>query len=1166
MKLVEGQIRLSASDYSNFLACRHLTRLEIAAAHGLTEEPHIKDLGFAALVKRGQEHEKQVLQQFRDQGLNVATITNPFEDFERAVVETELALAGYVDVIYQAALRREDRIGFPDFLVRAGLLGGDEGYEVVDAKLARSAKARAVLQATFYSRLLTEATGIQPVRLHLALGNRQLASFDFDDYAAYERQIDRLLREFTAVDVSFPPSDTYPDPVEHCAICRWRVMCVRRRRDDDDLSLIAGITSSQRKALKEASIETRRGFAGLDRVPDLPRVGKGSLAKAQAQARIQVEGEDVSAPRWELVDPEREDGQLVPDRGLLALPEPAEGDLFFDIEGSRFYSEDGKEFGLQYLFGLIDSGTLDDRGAPRYLPFWGFDRAGERRAFEELMDFLTTHLDRYPQAHIYHYNHYEPTAVEHLSELHTTREDVLRRLMGRFATREDDIDDLLRRRIFVDLYRVVRQGIRASVESYSIKRLEPFIGYQRQVELEEVNERIVGFEMSLDEGTAEADSDIRAVVQGYNEDDCRATLALRDWLEARRRDLADQLDVELPRPVPLEPPEDSAAPEVRELREALLTGVPQEVTEWTDEQSARALMAELLEYHRREAKPLWWRYFHLKGLNDDELMRERDAIAGLVFREQVGTEARSTLDLYAFPPQEHSLDKGDGVEDPIGGTKFAIWALDEAEGTLTLKRGPKAREAPHPTALIPSETVYRTDAQRESLRELAQRVIEAEEGAWPRDPAFDLLLRRRPNADEQTAGPLVSDGEEGLDAARRLALALDHSCLPIQGPPGTGKTYTGASQIVTLVGAGKRVGITAMSHAVISNMLDEVVRLAKERASVRIGQRAARDEESVSYHVAGTDFHFTSNPDALAALEDHAVDIIGGTSWLWSRPEFKGTIDVLVVDEAGQMSLADVLACSRAANGLILLGDPLQLAHPSQGWHPPIVPSSALDHVLGEAATMPDDRGLFIQRTRRMHPAITAFTSEVFYDKRLTGLRGLERQEVIGDGPFAGSGIRVVDVHHQGNANSAPEEAAMVGRIVRHLLRCRWRNRDGDQAMILPDDILVVTPFNAQIRQITEALRALGLAGIRVGTVDKFQGRQAPVVVYSMASSSSEDAPRGMEFLYDLHRLNVATSRALCLAIVVGSPELVRVFAKTPRQMHLANALCRLREFAENKI
>ncbi len=274
----------------------------------------------------------------------------------------------------------------------------------------------------------------------------------------------------------------------------------QQRWDDDDLSLIAGITARQRKVLKQSGIATRRGFAGLEEVPRFDRVNRQSMTKTHAQARLQVEGGDAKRILWEFVEPERaEDGNLAANRGLTALPPPSPGDLFFDIEGARYYSEDGKEYGLQYLFGIVDIADPDDDGRPRYHSFWSFDRRDEKRAFEEVVDFIVERRERHPGLHVYHYNHYEPTALDHLSELHETREEVIGRLMGRFATREAEVDDLLRGRVFVDLYRIIRQGIRASVESYSLKRLEPLFGFDRQVELKDVNERMVEFEVALDD-------------------------------------------------------------------------------------------------------------------------------------------------------------------------------------------------------------------------------------------------------------------------------------------------------------------------------------------------------------------------------------------------------------------------------------------------------------------------------------------------------------------------------------------------------------------------------------------------------------------------------------------------------------------------------------------
>ena len=429
-------------------------------------------------------------------------------------------------------------------------------------------------------------------------------------------------------------------------------------------------------------------------------------------------------------------------------------------------------------------------------------------------------------------------------------------------------------------------------------------------------------------------------------------------------------------------------------------------------------------------------------------------------------------------------------------------------------------------------------------------------------PRFDLLLRRPPNiaGDE----PLRLPGEAGAEAGRRLAPKLDRSYLPIQGPPGTGKTYTGALQIVELVaGHGRKVGVTAMSHAVIANLLDAAQREAESAGvTLRIGQKPDSDQRHVSRAAADQDHVFSTNPQALESIEDGEIDVLGGTTWLWAREDFRESVDVLIVDEASQMSLANVLSVCHAATNVVLLGDPQQLAQPSQAAHPPGADASALGHVLGEHATMPPDRGLFIERTRRMHPDVCGFTSEVFYEGRLRPIDGLERQLVIGEGELSGTGLRVVPVDHEGNANDSPEEAEVVAEIVGELLGRSWRDREGKRRKIGADEVLVVTPFNAQIREIEDSLEHGRISEIRVGTVDKFQGQEAPVVIYSMASSSAEEAPRGIEFLYDLHRLNVATSRARCLAILVASPDLIRVFCSTPRQMVLANALCRFWERA----
>ncbi len=1164
MRVVSGAIRHSASDLASFLACRHLSRLDLAHARGRVDPPVFSDLGMDALAERGERHEAEVLQGFRDRGWGVADLRIPDGDHAANSKATSETLATGVEVVYQGTLLVDDQLGRPDFLVRADLLATEDGrertstdrptYEVVDAKLARSAKARAVLQTAFYSRLLAAVLGTEPEYMYLALGTKEFLTLRVADYAAYERQVDALLREALASDTGvFPPQDTYPEPVEHCSMCRWRGRCIQQRRTDDDLSLVAGMTSRQRKALKDSGIPTRRAFAALKELPRLEHVGHESLARAQAQAQIQVRGEDEGRILWEFLAPEREeDGSLTPDRGLLALPEPAEGDLFFDIEGARYYSEDGKEFGLQYLFGIIDASERDADGSPAYHAFWAFDRNSERQAFEDVVDFIEKRMEKSPGLHVYHYNHYEPTSLDHLSELHETREEIMGRLMGRFATREDEIDDLLRRRVFVDLYRVVRQGIRASVENYSIKRLEPLYGYRRDVELDEVNERLVTFELQLDAGAARDEGESRRIIQGYNEDDCRSTLGLRDWLEARRADLARELGEHVSRPAPPEPPEERTDPEVAALREVLLAGVPAE--DRSPEHEARALMADLLEWHRRDAKPAWWRFFRLHDLTDEELIGEPDAVSGLELVGNMGEIKRSYIVRYRFPPQEHPFSEGARAEDPRTGKPWEILSVDEASGFIDLKRGFN-NASPHPKVLIEGQP-YSTKDHRVRLRELAARTS-VQAGPWEPGPELDLLLGRQPNVDREAKGSLRRAAEDASEAGRRIALALRDSHLPIQGPPGSGKTYTGAMQVLALVSANQKVGITANSHAVIRNILDEVAMHSRGDSRVRLGQKPDADGAFQSANATQLD-----NAGARDALRDGEINVLGGTTWLWAREEFRDLVDVLIVDEAGQMSLANVLAAAHSGRNLILLGDPLQLGQPSAAAHPPGAGISVLERILGDHPTMPDNRGLFIEHTRRMHPDVCRFTSEVFYEGRLTSIAGLERQRVEGPGRLTGAGFRICDVQHSGNDDSSTEEAAVVAELVEQFAGQRWRDVREEPAAIGVQGVLVVTPFNAQIREIQRALDWKGIRNARVGTVDKFQGQQAPVVIYSMASSTAENAPRGMEFLYDLKRLNVATSRAQCLVVLVSSPDLVRVLCKTPRQMQLANALCRLREMA----
>ncbi|MBX3032011.1 MAG: TM0106 family RecB-like putative nuclease [Chloroflexi bacterium] len=1151
MQIIDGAPVYSATDLVGFLECEHLTNLDRAAVVGLVDRPKRTDDQLDLIAKRGLDHEHRYLETLRSEGRAIVEIerdgsgTDQGTFLRAAAADTEAAMRTGADVIYQATFFDGTWRGHADFLHRIeepSVLGA-WSYAVADTKLARKAKAGALLQMCVYSDLLEQVQGHQPPWMEVALGGsaRAIERFRVDDHMAYYRRVrGRFLALLTDSPPEYPVTATYPEPVEHCGVCRWAAACATRRRHDDHLSLVAGITKRQREALEEQGIRRLDKLAVMP-IPVRPAV-KGlndePTERIREQARLQLEARAAGKVLFELLDP------IEAKRGLALLPPPSPGDLFFDMEGDPFVEEGGSD-GLEYLFGVIEPGTLVD-GKPRFHAFWGTDRAGERQAFEAFVDLVMDRWRADPGMHIYHYGDYEPSRVK--------------RLMGLHATREEEVDSLLRGERFVNLYRVVQQGVRVSQESYSIKKLEPLYGLHREVSLQDAGSSIVRFEQWLDSGRSRAE--LLELIERYNEDDCVSNLDLRTWLEARRDDV-----VAGGTPVPRPEPEDvEVSPELTERQaavEALVQRLEADIPAdgRTPAQQATWLVAQLIDWHRREAKALWWRFYAVQEMTDEELMEDREAIASVTYEGVTGSVKRSLIHRYRFAPQENRVRDGAEVRDPATGKVLGkIWDIDQIEGWFELTRG--SSSAPHePSAIFPF-TFIDAVAQKDALMALGSWVAEHgidEPGPWR--SARDLLLRSAPRVGQVADTSLRDEQETGLAAAIRLGLALDHSVLAIQGPPGSGKTYTGSHMIVELVQAGRRVGVTANSHKVIGNLLDAVHEAATEAGvTLAIGQKPGMSGEPTCTHATA----YGDNGGLAAALRSGEIQVAGGTTWVWADPQLQDSVDVLFIDEAGQLSLANTVAISGSAESLVLLGDPRQLEQPIQGAHPPGAERSALEHLLGDHQTIPPDLGLFLPDTRRLSPAICDFTSEMFYEGRLgawvdpTGAWDQGRQRVDGDDALSGSGIRWVAVEHEGNINDAEEEADVIVRMCGELLGRTWVDAKGVTRVIDWDQILVVAPYNAQVAKLAHRLGRPD----RVGTVDKFQGREAAVSIYSLTTSSADLAPRGMDFLYSANRLNVATSRARALAIVVGSPKLLDVVARTPTQMRLANALCRLVEVA----
>jgi uncharacterized protein len=752
--------------------------------------------------------------------------------------------------------------------------------------------------------------------------------------------------------------------------------------------------------------------------------------------------------------------------------------------------------------------------------------------------------------HVYHYAPYEPAAFK--------------RLMGRYATRERELDAMLRAGRFVDLYAVVRQALRAGVEHYSIKNLEPLYAFERSVALNVANQNLRQMEYGLETGLPDAvPIEVRRMVEGYNRDDCVSTLRLHEWLERVRAELV-ATGVDVPRraladgaaPIAV----DDRAQRVDELRKRLLAGIPEARSERNDEQQGRWLLAYMLDYHRREDKATWWEYFRLCELAEEDLYDEREAVAGMTFvgrigrviSKKTGKPTRSVIDRYTYPAQEMEIDRGNDVRLQDQMTFGTVVAVDRIALTIDVEKGPSRADV-HPPAMFAFSYVP-SEAMEKALFALGESVAA---GGNEYSAARALLAGSPPRL---VASPFDKQpSESAADFAVRAGGELSETVLAIQGPPGSGKTFCGARMICELVREGKRVGITATSHKVIRNLLDAVAARADALGvSVLLAHKDGDDDEGDEPRRVTS---LGDNSDALAALRSGEANVVGGTPWLWARSEFANAADVLFVDEAGQMALANVLAVSQAANSVVLLGDPRQLEQPRKGTHPDGVGASALEHILAGHQTIPADRGIFLPETWRLAPSICGFTSELFYEGRLMSRADLERQRITGVDRVPESGLAFVGVDHDGNKNWASEEVDVVADLVARLTAngAMWVDAIGQERSIVGSDVLVVAPYNAHVTRLSE--RLVG-TGVRVGTVDKFQGQEAPVVIYSMATSRPEDAPRGMEFLYSPNRLNVATSRARCIAFLVASPRLFEPECRSPRQMQLANGLCRFRELA----
>jgi uncharacterized protein len=1100
------------SDLADLLECEHRSILDQALAAGLPGAPKPEAGGDQLAAKHGQAHEQATLATFRAARPGLVEID--FRDRATAAAETAEALRAGAPVIYQAVFDDGEFTGRADFLVR----DADGRYEVYDTKLARHARPPAVLQVAAYADALRRGGWPAGPHMHLLLGDGSTTTLRADDFLPL---LHRLRAKLSARPPRLPER-LWADERPACAGCRYAKHCAAGREADRDLALVAGMRGDQRRKLVEAGLPTIEALAAAGPEARPRDMSARTFTALRAQAAIQVRQDATGEISYELIDPD----------ALAALPAARPGDVFFDMEGDP-YALGGE--GLEYLFGAVTA-----EAGQRFTPFWAHSRPAEKRAFEQFVDFARARLAAHPDAHIYHYAPYEVTALKRLAAMH--------------GTREEEVDELLRRGALVDLYAVVRKALRVSQRSYSIKYLEPlYMPAARDGDVKTAASSIEAYEeyLTLSHlGETEQAAEVLRGISDYNEYDCVSTLRLFEFLH----EIREKEGIERRPPVEvsevdalLRDTADDVAAERRAERAARL-GRLVDVLQSSGDETA-AMLAASVGYHRRETNPAWWEFFRQLAAPLADL--EVDTTCAVPVSVEAGEWvppsgrarlAKRTLVVACDPERPHPFAPGDQVRLRYGSAARDAKVVAASAEELTLEESCKPDEtAPGlPVAVLPGSPV-RPSPKDEAVAELAE-LVAGRLPELPPHPGVDLLRRTSPRL--HGGRVLPEPGEDVVRTVLDAVDALDGSTLAVQGPPGAGKTYLAGKLIAHLVRSGRTVAVTSTSHKAVENVLAAAKATAPELPCAKRPRKAPDPHQP---------WDQPKTNDALVRWRAEHDDghLVGGTAWTFANAAIRAEpFDVLIVDEAGQFALADALAVSMAAKNLVLLGDPQQLPQVVQGTHPAGAEASALGHLLGDADVIPPELGYFLDQTRRMHPAVCAPVSRLSYAGLLhahpsTAARGIDGVR---------SGLHLLEVDHRGNTTRSAEEAAAVVDLVSDLHGRLWT--DGDRRRPLADeDILVVAPYNMQARVVTRALGQAGFPGVRVGTVDRFQGQEAPVVIATMTSSSAVDLPRGLDFLLSRNRLNVALSRAQALAVLVCSPRLVEADLRSVDQMRLVSGM-----------
>lgn len=1125
-----------------------------------------EDALMGALAKKGTKHELNYLEKLKNElgNANVKEITT---DRKTAAADTLEAMQSGYKVIFQAYLQRDGFSGFADFLIRKEGKSdlGDYYYEAWDTKLSSATKPYFVMQLCCYSWMLAGIQGHLPDQVTVVLGNEEPEEFRTAKYYSYFQS---LKDQFILAQKAFTGEDAdRPDPALYNDYGSWGTYAKELMANSDSLALVANIRKSQISQLRKEGIQTSRDLSL--RRQSVPGITEEALVKLSRQADLQIQSRGQVKPEFDVL--KNDEG-----KGLSALPPSSELDVFFDIEGHPL-----EKGGLEYLWGvsyLDKSATLGKKYA--FKDWWAHDREQEKLAFEGFIDWVYDRWQRDQTMHVFHYATYEITAIN--------------KLWSRESTRQKEVVELLKAGVFVDLLKIVKNGLLVGEPRYSIKNIEHLYRPKRTTDVANGGESVVVYENwregggvqkwsyriwseNPDEFKWDAWPELKNI-RDYNIDDCESTLELFDWLTKQQKEFSV---VYLPKI--LKDLEDIDKTERQlsnaEKREALVERQQKLFQQYEHNSDLKQdhhakLLVSLLHFYERERKPKIREYFERLEKNEEELFHDDRVLSNITLVSREQRDGKVLCKALYNNDQPVRTDKFAsatiiGSPEKTSVSEISFSEKNARQGEINFVIDEKKQDALQlkPLTLLGDDGQINTENLENRLCEITENYFD---NRYLPGSVKTLLNQANPNFIKSTKPlpinrQLYPDNQSYENAVALAVQSMDETCLCIQGPPGSGKTTTAKFVISKLIVQGKRVGVMSNSHAAIINLIKPIAKALTTIDIVKIGPSTLSSQEFEELYPSETYPSFSYRKDTKFTKKEpyQQFQLVGATAYAFVKDvAYESPLDYLFVDEAGQVALANLIAASGAAKNIILMGDQMQLEQPIQGSHPGDAGASALEFMLKGHAVIPEDKGLFLERTYRMHSAVCEPLSEIVYEGKLKSDPPNNLQMITLNEPklvTKGAGILSIKTQHEGNTQSSQKEVDVIRDLIEELKTGTFTSKDGGKTPITDKDIMIVAPYNMQVNLLKEKLNKDGSrADLKIGTIDKFQGQEAPVVIISMTVSDSTDNPRGLDFIFDTNRLNVAVSRAKALAIIVSNEGLEKCNVTSIEQMEKVGLFCRL--------